>query len=675
MPPSPLSSAKNVDQDTAETRAGEASEQPQPQDRRHSSEESVPGAPSDSHAMKGKEKKKVGFAGDATTSSRVVLSPGPSQRTPTITIAHDGQGPDDYFSVQVNPGSNGLTTPSGLEIAGNRESFNRDELTAALAKILQPEHHGGPLPLPRPVLRKNTTLGSPVRSYALPHRSEVEARNRADRLAVAIGSASAPASRRSSFDADETRLGSPSGSPNLVGRDTRLQGVDSYDLLLPGSQPDQDINGRNGAQEVASELVRSHTRRGGRRESQPKPPVPRSGTATPVAHDLEYVPRPAIYRGGILGSILKLYDSGEKSAHSSITSTPNRTPVPSPPTSRSVSPRPERPRSGLWSLRARDSSSTLAGLIESSAMFATPGSRDISEAVSGKLRVERERERPKKLKQRKPHLFKQKLDDEQYRITVHIAEIISRHQYLVKLCRALMMYGAPTHRLEAYMSMSARVLGIEGQFMYLPGTMIISFDDSNTHTTEVKIVRVGQGVDLGRLRDVHEIYKEVVHDLIGVEEATARLDEVIDRRNMFPTWVRVLLYGVASACVAPFGFEGRYIDMPIAFILGCIVGGLQLVAAPSNELYANVFEISAAVLTSFLSRLFGSVRGGSLFCFSSLAQSSIALILPGYMVLCSSLELQSHQMVAGSVRMVCECASVSLLPNCLVLTSFFPKTR
>jgi uncharacterized membrane protein YjjB (DUF3815 family) len=41
-----------------------------------------------------------------------------------------------------------------------------------------------------------------------------------------------------------------------------------------------------------------------------------------------------------------------------------------------------------------------------------------------------------------------------------------------------------------------------------------------------------------------------------------------------------------------------------------------------------------------------------LFCFSTLAQSSIALILPGYMVLCSSLELQSHNIVAGSVRMV-----------------------
>lgn len=41
-----------------------------------------------------------------------------------------------------------------------------------------------------------------------------------------------------------------------------------------------------------------------------------------------------------------------------------------------------------------------------------------------------------------------------------------------------------------------------------------------------------------------------------------------------------------------------------------------------------------------------------LFCFSAISQSSIALILPGFLVLCSSLELQSHQIAAGSIRMV-----------------------
>lgn len=92
--------------------------------------------------------------------------------------------------------------------------------------------------------------------------------------------------------------------------------------------------------------------------------------------------------------------------------------------------------------------------------------------------------------------------------------------------------------------------------------------------------------------------------------------------------------------------------MPICFLLGSILGFLQLIVAPKSELYTNVFEISAAVLTSFLARAFGSIRGGNLFCFSALAQSSIALILPGYMVLCGSLELQSRSMVAGSVRMV-----------------------
>lgn len=95
--------------------------------------------------------------------------------------------------------------------------------------------------------------------------------------------------------------------------------------------------------------------------------------------------------------------------------------------------------------------------------------------------------------------------------------------------------------------------------------MIISFDDTRTHTTEVKIVRVPQGVDLGKLRDVHEIYKLVVHDLIGVDEAMSRLDAVVTRKHKYNRWIRVMTYGLAAVCVAPFAFQGRWIDMPIAF--------------------------------------------------------------------------------------------------------------
>lgn len=101
--------------------------------------------------------------------------------------------------------------------------------------------------------------------------------------------------------------------------------------------------------------------------------------------------------------------------------------------------------------------------------------------------------------------------------------------------------------------MSARVLETDGQFLYMPGCMIVSFDDASTHTTEVKLVKVQQGVDLGKLKDVHEIYKEVVHDVIGVEEATQRLEAIMSAKPKYNPWLLVLAYGFASASVAPYG--------------------------------------------------------------------------------------------------------------------------
>ncbi|KAF7715475.1 Uncharacterized protein PECH_007097 [Penicillium ucsense] len=249
--------------------------------------------------------------------------------------------------------------------------------------------------------------------------------------------------------------------------------------------------------------------------------------------------------------------------------------------------------------------------------------------------------------------------EEEIRVTVRIAEIICRQQFIIQLCRALMRFGAPTHRLEEYMQMTAKVLDVESQFLYLPGCMIMSFDDPSTRSTEVKLVRVGQGIDLARLSDTHLIYKNVIHDVIGIEKAVQELDDVMRKKPRYPKWFIVLVYGLATATFGPFAFYARPIDMPIIFLNGLLVGMMQHLAAPRSVLYSNVFEVTSTVVTSFLARAFGSIPLGIvdgkrqyIFCFSAIAQSSIALILPGFLVLCSSLELQSHQIIAGSIRMV-----------------------
>lgn len=566
------------------------------------------------------------------------------------------------------------------------ERFQRqipNELEIPVPKIQEP-----PAARPRrPVLRSNTSYDQPqereTADWAEKNASQrqvqslTDAQRRATRLAQSIGSQSLPSSRRNSDDRDAPFHIRPDVSDlidDLAANDDVIQepGTTHGNNLrqrVPHVASSTPPNGRTSSRqrlmqgggyfaEAAESLVQAHTTQPELFHQHHRKRSFNSGSTTPIIEEQDYVPRPSKYRGGILASLLKLYQDDRGPLPPSASQSGTNTPSASAPGTPLLSPRNSPPRSRRSSAsggksggrasslfnyhRNQHSSSSLAltELLKSSSMFAVPGSREISDQWSEKIR-----------KDAKPLKTPKK---EKIRITVHIAGIISRHRYLIQLCRALMMYGAPTHRLEEYMAMSARVLEIEAQFLYIPSCMLISFDDSATHTTEVRVVRVPQGIDLGKLRDVHNIYKDVLHDKVGVEVATKQLYDVMQRKAKYSVWFRVLLYGVASVCVAPFAFEGRFIDLPIAFILGCIVGILQLVFAPSNELYANVFEVTASIITSFIARGFGSIRvdGKSVFCFSALAQSSIALILPGYMVLCSSLELQSHNLVAGSVRMV-----------------------
>ncbi|KAG6012432.1 hypothetical protein E4U54_007544 [Claviceps lovelessii] len=623
------------------------------------------------------------FEKDAASPASISVTPPPASASDTTTTTEhvheraQGAGsdltpPTSIFRHQIASEPNSpdcLSTPPGAPDAGELRLALNKVLTEEERRRRQDNQHLSPLATPRtprPALRRNTSYDVPEereradqaerRATERQLRSMNDARQRADRLAVSVGSYSAQGSRRNSGDEDPfQRLIDDSDDHDHAIQDHGPVTLQHHSCRIESDgvrnrAPRGRRQGLTKEQVVAERLVRTHLKRGGLSTLDGANSPASSSTNTPIsqmAYSDDDVPRSSTFRGGILSSLLKLYQDDRRNTSGQVTPLSPSTPIVSP----RASPPPSRPgsaaggsrsrfSSGLFfSQRARHSATSLTELVKFSSMLAAPGSSEISESCSDSIKKD---SREKAIKSKRA----------QSRITKHIANIISRHQYLLKLCRALMMYGAPTHRLEEYMTMSSRVLGIDGQFLYIPGCMIISFDDNETHTAEVKLVRVPQGIDLGKLRDVHDIYKDVVHDKLGVEEATRRLDEVMNRKLKFQVWFLVLVYGLASACVAPFAFEGRFIDLPIAFVLGCIVGLLQLVFAPSNEMYAHVFEVSAAVVTSFLSRGFGSIQGGEMFCFSTLAQSSIALILPGYMVLCSSLELQSHNIVAGSVRMV-----------------------
>lgn len=164
-----------------------------------------------------------------------------------------------------------------------------------------------------------------------------------------------------------------------------------------------------------------------------------SGQATPIdehGDSVEYIERPPRYRTGVLGSLMRLYHNDEgagvglgfRSAHNSPTVSGASTPIHRPP---------------LWYKddSNRSSTSSLTGLLNTTNHKIRPGGSPAGIQQRPPLRELRSNP-VKKIRKMRPKR------DEVIHISRHIEEQLARYTYLQKLCKALMDYGAPTHRLE-----------------------------------------------------------------------------------------------------------------------------------------------------------------------------------------------------------------------------------
>lgn len=153
----------------------------------------------------------------------------------------------------------------------------------------------------------------------------------------------------------------------------------------------------------------------------------------------------------------------------------------------------------------------------------------------------------------------------------------------------MMMFGGPSHRLQAQIQATARVLDIELSCMYLPDVFLVSFDDLGTGTSSIKLIRQGSALDIGKLQETNKVYWKTTHDEISVKEASEALDKLMLEPPFYSIpWI-IFFGGMASASICSVGFNGSLIDSLVSFPLGAFVVLIQLIAA-RNELYSNIFE-------------------------------------------------------------------------------------
>ncbi|GAB5590308.1 pheromone-regulated protein prm10 [Umbelopsis nana] len=237
--------------------------------------------------------------------------------------------------------------------------------------------------------------------------------------------------------------------------------------------------------------------------------------------------------------------------------------------------------------------------------------------------------------------------DDRIRLTFEIANILQKQSLIRQLARCLMRYGCPSHRLESVIRQVSNTLRIEGDYVYIPNIMLMSFIDSSTHTTETYFVREIQGFDMGRLEEIYRLEKLISHGEVTVESALEYLDTVMNKPDFYPKWAMLLSYAAGGFASAVLFFGGSWKD-------GGLAAGLSF-ALSIYEIFANyvaalgpLFEITIAIFIGFIAK--AGTHGG--FCFVPSSFGSIVMLLPGWTMTSAIIEVASRSWISGIIRMV-----------------------
>ncbi len=289
--------------------------------------------------------------------------------------------------------------------------------------------------------------------------SQRHAWKRAERVSRETGSHSAPGSKTASpFSSAPSSPRLPHQRPlNLEDwpaeklKQRTKYGIDDdsdedTDEYSPDDRSAKKKHPKNPFLKAAARFIRHHTSGDvcGLSDIRVPPTDLRSGHTTPVyEREAElYVPKPKAYRDGFLSSILKLYQQEGRDSINE-TSRLNESGAASPLSSGQSTPK-HRQHDKWYQNRYSASYSSIGSAVDSTTELANE--KALSSIPPSPA--------PKRHKKNHRNSASDKIPghgkkyEETIQIKLNIAEVLKRQAYLLRLCKALMMYGAPTHRLE-----------------------------------------------------------------------------------------------------------------------------------------------------------------------------------------------------------------------------------
>ena len=154
-----------------------------------------------------------------------------------------------------------------------------------------------------------------------------------------------------------------------------------------------------------------------------------------------------------------------------------------------------------------------------------------------------------------------------------------------------MTFGAPSHRIEAQLLSAARILELKAEFIHVPGLIMCSFVNEDEKSSETHFIRCTGRMALGRLHEVHQIYRGVVHDELSAKRAGQQLDALLEARPIYGSVTQLILSFWIATLICPMAFGGSLVDMWLAGTFAVFLAIMRNgVIAKAKAWYTHVFE-------------------------------------------------------------------------------------
>ncbi|HEX5084496.1 MAG TPA: threonine/serine exporter family protein [Blastocatellia bacterium] len=218
--------------------------------------------------------------------------------------------------------------------------------------------------------------------------------------------------------------------------------------------------------------------------------------------------------------------------------------------------------------------------------------------------------------------------------------------FVLRLGRALHVYGIPAHRLEEVMAKASKKLGLQGQFFSTPTSIFASFGRQDE--PGVFLMRVTPGeVNLGKIAELDDVATCVLRGPLDPAEGSKRIERILAEPHHYGGTLTITAFSLASAAASRF-LGGGLKEIAASALIGLVIGLLSLIAGKYESL-GKVFEFVAAGAASALAGSLTFLIGP--YAVSNATLSGLIVLMPGLTLTIALIELSTRNLSSGTSRL------------------------